>query len=147
MRVRELIEQKGRPEVITITPAADIATAAQRLMQHTIGGLPVVENERLVGFLAERDIVRSVHLHVGGVRDLKVRDTMRSPAPTCSIDDPVRMVAARMNTERLRHLVVLDGAEIAGVLSIGDIVRRRVEELEVEAGVLRDYVVAQRAKG
>jgi CBS domain-containing protein len=148
MRVGKLLEKKNLPEVITIVPAASVPTAARLLMQYTIGGLPVVGADgRLVGFLSERDFVRAVNQYTDGIRDLTVAEIMRSPAPTCTADDPLNEVTARMNRERLRHLVVLDGRSIVGILSVGDIVKRRIEELEIETGVLRDYVVAQRAKG
>lgn len=149
MRVRDLIERKANEEVVTVEPSADVATAARLLMEQRIGGLPVVTHEgELVGMVAEREIVRAVHMHASSVRNLSVLEVMRRPAPTCRLDDDLVEVAARMNRERLRHLVVLDGGgrRIAGMLSIGDIVRRRVEELELETGVLRDYVVAQRAR-
>lgn len=72
---------------------------------------------------------------------------MQRPAPTCTVEDILDEVTARMNRERLRHLVVLDGQRMAGIISVGDLIKRRLEELEIETGVLRDYVVAQRARG
>lgn len=148
MRVRELIESKPKGEVVTVEPTAEVATAARLLMERRIGGLPVVTSGgELVGFVAEREIVRSVHMNASNVRDIAVLEIMRRPAPVCHAEDGLVEVAVRMNRERLRHLVVLEGIQrIVGILSIGDIVRRRVEELELETGVLRDYVMAQRAR-
>jgi CBS domain-containing protein len=148
MRVANLLERKNLPEVVTVVPTADVAAAARLLMQHTIGGLPVVgQDGQLVGFIAEREFVRAVHMHPDGIRNLRVQEIMRRPAPTCAPDDLLTDVTVRMTRERLRHLVVVDGRKIAGIISVGDLVKRRIEELEVEAGVLRDYVVAQRARG
>jgi CBS domain-containing protein len=147
MRVRDLLGKKRSQGAVTIMASADVATAARMLMHHNIGGLPVVGIDgSLVGFLAERDIVQAVNRTPGGVRDLPVELVMCRPAPTCSADDSLHEVMARMNHERLRHVVVLDGRSIAGILSVGDLVKHRVEELELETGVLRDFVLAQRAR-
>lgn len=147
MAVRELLRAKPS-EVITINAEADLAEAAKVLMDRNIGGLPVVDGEEaLVGFLAERDIVAAVHRHPDGARNVEVRRAMRRPAPACRADDRLQAVMARMTRERLRHLVVEDGDEIVGVISVGDLVKHRLEQLETEAGVLRDYVAAQRARG
>ena len=145
MSVRELLKQK-RKEVISVESTANVAEAARLLMEHGIGGLPVVGGDAaLVGFVSERDIVNAVDRHSNKVRDVGVASIMRRPAPVCSSDDPIREVMKRMTRERLRHLVVLDQDRIAGVISVGDIVKHRLEQLETEAGVLRDYVAGQRA--
>ncbi len=147
MRVRELIQSKRLPDVVTLPLGADLAAAAGALMQHNIGGLPVVTPEgKLVGFLSERDIVRAVHRQGDAIRKTPVKQVMHAPAPVCAADDALNDVMARMNRERLRHLVVVDAERIAGVISVGDLVKHRIGELETEAGVLRDFVVAQRAR-
>ena len=146
MRVRDLISKKTA-EVIRIAPSADVASVARLLMEHGIGGLPVVRGEnQLVGFISERDVVRALHRGFENVRTLPVEAVMTRPTPTCDADDPLNPVMMRMNRERLRHVVVLDGEQVIGILSVGDLVKNRLEELELEAGVLRDYVVAQRAR-
>lgn len=145
MRVRELLRVKS-PHVITVGRSADIATAARLLMVHNIGGLPVVAEEgTLVGFLAERDIVRAVDTNPGVIRHLPVERVMRRPAPTCTGDDTLQDLMERMTADRVRHLVVVDGERIVGVVSVGDLIKHRLLELTTEAGVLRDYVAAQRA--
>ena len=111
-----------------------------------VAGLPVVAADGAVlGFLAERDIVATVDRHAGGIRHLSVGDVMRRPAPVCGVDDTLHEVMARMTRDRLRHIVVVDAGRIAGLISVGDLVKHRLEELETEANVLRDYVAAQRA--
>ncbi len=146
MSVRELLTRK--PEgVVSVKPSATVAAAARVLVEKGVGGLPVVDGGRLVGFLSERDIVSLVDSKASGIRDSLVSGAMRRPAPVCSADETLRAVMTRMTRERLRHLVVLEGERIAGVISVGDIVKQRLEQLETEAGVLRDYVAAQRAKG
>jgi len=144
-KIQELLRAKSAP-LVTIEPTADLGAAVRLLQRHAIGGLPVVEPDgQLVGFLGERDVIRAVDRAGGGsVRDLPVSRFMEAP-PTCSADDSLHDVMAKMTRERQRHLVVLEDGRIAGIISVGDIVKHRLEQLELETGVLRDYVVAQRA--
>jgi len=145
VRVRDLLERKPA-KVYTVAPSAHVDAAISQMMAHDVGGLPVVSpDDKLVGFVSERDIVRAVRLHAGTFYELRVHDVMR-PAATCEASDRVMEVMRRMTAERLRHLVVRDDDEIVGVISVGDIVKDRLEQLETETGVLRDYVAAQRAR-
>jgi CBS domain-containing protein len=147
MRVRQLLERKGSAEVVTIPASADLMVAARLLIQRGIGGLPVVrEDGALAGFLSERDVVRAVHEGKAGTPALPVEQIMRRPPPTCLLTDGLRETMSRMSRDRLRHLVVVDGGRAVGVLSVGDLVKHRIEELETETGVLRDVVVGQRAR-
>jgi CBS domain-containing protein len=132
--------------VITVPAGSEVRTAVRLIMDQGIGGLPVVSAAgAVVGFIAERDIVAALHRKAAGVVGLTVDEIMRRPAPMCTGDDPLDQVMARMTRERLRHLVVLEDGALSGVISVGDLVRHRLEQLETEAGVLRDYVAAQRA--
>jgi CBS domain-containing protein len=144
MRVRDILQRKSGT-VITIREGETIGTAARLLMRHGIGGLAVVDAVGvLAGFIGERDIVDVLNRHEGEVRHMQVARVMRR-APACSLDDDVIDVMARMTGERLRHLVAVDQDRPVGVISVGDIVKQRLGELEMETGVLRDYVAAQRA--
>lgn len=148
MRVKDLLQMKVGPEAITIEPGTEVAVAARLLMKHTIGGLPVVTRDgNLKGFLAEREIVRALEEGDEDIRRLPVERVMQRPAPTCSSDATLEEVMSLMTRRRLRHLAVLDGEQIVGVLSVGDLVKHRLDQLETEAAVLRDYVMAQRARG
>lgn len=145
MRVRELFRNR-RVNVITVTPETTISGATRLLMQHGIGALPVITaTGSVVGLVSERDIVQAVDRSPESVGSVPVQQVMRRPAPVCSADTPINDVMQSMTRERQRHLVVLDGGSIAGVVSVGDMVKYRVEQLELETGVLRDYVAAQRA--
>jgi CBS domain-containing protein len=144
VRVRDLLAQKPR-KLVTIDSRALLHEAIALLMTHNIGGLAVLSAEgALVGFLAERDIVRATRLHARTFYELRVEQVMR-PAPLCDIDERLEPIMQRMTAERLRHLVVCEDGKPVGIVSVGDIVRYRLEQLEAEAGVLRDYVAAQRA--
>lgn len=147
MSVRELLTRKPT-RVVSVDPTTSVAAACRLLIDEGVGGLPVVDEQaKLVGFLSERDVVRLVDSTPSRIRSTPVSAAMRRPAPICDAGESLRTVMARMTRERLRHLVVTDGDRIAGVISVGDIVKQRLEQLETEAGVLRDYVAAQRAKG
>jgi CBS domain-containing protein len=145
MRVRELLGRKPEP-VVTIGIDEELGAAVRLLMRERIGGLPVVDpGGAVVGFVAERDVVAALDEHGPRVAHLPLRRVMRRPAPVCGVDDTLHGAMERMSRERLRHVVVLDGDRIAGLVSVGDLVKHRLNELELEAGVLRDYVAAQRA--
>lgn len=147
MSVRRLVESKGGA-VVSVRTGQDVAAAVRLMMEHGVGTLPVVDGEgALVGLLSERDVVQAVDRSPLSVRHLLVDQVMRRPAPTCEPEEAINEVMARMTRQRLRHLVVMDRGRIAGVLSVGDLVKHRLEQLELETGVLRDYVAAQRAGG
>lgn len=145
MSVRELLKRKPAG-VVSIDSGERTAAATHALVAHAVGGLPVVAPDgSLVGFVSERDVVRAVEKHRRDVGELPVTEIMTRPAPTCSAGDAIRDVMARMTRDRLRHLVVVDQGRLFGVISVGDLVKHRLEELQTEAGVLRDYVAGQRA--
>ncbi len=143
MRVGELLGQRPA-RVVTVEPDTRVAGAIRMMLDHNVGALPVMKGGRLLGIIAERDVVETLGREHGDVRGIEVARIMRR-APTCNANDDVRDLMARMTGERLRHFVVVDGEELRGIISVGDIVKRRLEELEVETGVLRDYVAGQRA--
>lgn len=145
MRVRELMTPESK--VVTVDPETTVDRAVDLLLRHEIGALPVVDRSRApVGLVAERDIVRGLYRHGVRILDLTVERVMRRPPPVCDADDPVGTIMERMTRERMRHLIVRDGGRLAGVVSVGDLVKSRLRELEVETGVLRDYVSAQRSR-
>ncbi len=142
MRVRELLG-RGRSPVITIDSEARVDAAVRLMIEHRIGALPVTSGGRVVGIVNERDIVELLGHQYGDIRGINLSRIMRR-APTCNIDDDVRTLMARMTGERLRHFIVMDGEKLSGIVSVGDIVKRRLDDLELETGVLRDYVAGQR---
>lgn len=145
MAVRDIMT--GEAAVITIRPHDTITLAAAKLVEHGIGALPVVDDSGSpVGLIAEREIARAVHEHRASPDSVTVDRVMHRPPPTCEIDDEIRPIMARMTRKRLRHLIVCDGGRLAGILSVGDLLKHRLEELELEAGVLRDVVAGQRGR-
>jgi CBS domain-containing protein len=144
MRVRDLIRDKS-DTVITVQAKDELSTAIRLLMRHNIGGLPVLSDDgSVVGILAERDVVRAAYDKPFAFAERRVQDVMR-PAPTCDADDTIADAMHRMTVQRQRHFLVLDKGKLVGVLSVGDLLKDRLRQLETEADVLRDYVAAQRA--
>lgn len=145
MRVRDLLAKKGST-VVTVGPDEKMGRAVRLLMEHHIGGLPVAgPGGELLGFLSERNVAHLADLSFEPIREVPVRQAMSNPAPVCSTEDQLRDVMARMTHDRTRHLVAMEGGRIAGVVSVGDLLKERLEELEIETGVLRDWVAAHRA--
>lgn len=144
MKVRGILDAKGR-DVVTIRPDATIATAVHRLALERVGALVVSEDGiRIAGILSERDIVGAL---AGEGADLlstgrRVADLMTRHVVTCGPDDTVKQLMAEMTRRRIRHLPVVEGGRIAGIVSIGDVVKSRLEEVEMEATVLRDAYIA-----
>ena len=142
MHVRDLVDGQ---RVVTVGPREEVAQVVRLLFIHNIGGMPVVAPDGdVVGFIGERDIVKTMNGHFGPVRRLLVQEVMQ-PAAFCDPDDSVETIMRRMTNERMRHLVVRDNGQVRGVVSVGDMVKLRLSELELETAVLRDYLAAHRA--
>lgn len=142
VNVETILGAKGR-SVETTSPDADMVLAVHKLATMHIGALVVVDHDRVVGTLSERDVVRALNRHGARALDQRVRDVMSTGTPICSPDDNVRQVMAEMTRSRQRHLPVVDAdGRLRGVVSIGDVVKQRLEEMELEASVLRNAYLA-----
>jgi CBS domain-containing protein len=141
MKVEAVLAAKGR-EVASINPAATLATVAQRLRLESIGSLVVLEEGRLAGMISERDVVHAFAAHRAEAAELKVADVMARDLVTCRPEDSLTRVLGLMTRHRVRHLPVLEGGRLVGLISIGDAVKHRLDELELEAAVLRDAYIA-----
>lgn len=141
MKVEAVLAAKGR-EVASINPSATLATVAQRLRLEGIGSLVVLEEGKLAGMISERDIVHAFAAHRAEAAEIKVADVMARDLVTCRPEDSLTRVLGLMTRHRVRHLPVLEGGRLVGLISIGDAVKHRLDELELEAAVLRDaYIV------
>ena len=141
MKVEAVLTAKGR-QVASINPSATLATVAQRLRLEGIGSLVVLEEGKLAGMISERDVVHAFAAHRAEAAELKVADVMARDLVTCRPDDSLTRVLGLMTRHRVRHLPVLDGGRLVGLISIGDAVKHRLDELELEAAVLRDAYIA-----
>jgi CBS domain-containing protein len=141
MKVEAVLAAKGR-EVASVNPLATLATVAQRLRLEGIGSLVVLDEGKLVGLISERDVVHAFAAHRAEASEIKVADVMARDLVTCRPEDSLTRVLGLMTRHRVRHLPVLEGGRLVGLISIGDAVKHRLDELELEAAVLRDaYIV------
>jgi len=143
MQVHKVLKAKGN-RVITIEPQAAVADAIARLVQHNIGSLPVVNAEgRLVGIFTERDVLRGVGNRGEGYCQAVIGDVMTINPVTCGLEDSVHDAMGKMTEHRIGQLPVLDGEEVVGVVSVGDVVKILYEDTEYENRHLRDYIYGQ----
>ena len=130
-----------RGNVVTIEPTADLAAAVKRLAERRIGALVILgADHRIVGILSERDIVRAFAERGPAALHEPVGQVMTRDVKTCSEDDTIESLMGRMTTGRFRHMPVVEQGKLVGVVSVGDVVKNRVEEMEREAAALRDYI-------
>lgn len=143
MKVRDLIAAKG-DAVATTRPDATIATALKRLKMEGVGALVISEDGKSVaGILSERDIVRGLPDHGAALLEMRVDEIMTRSVKTCAPDSTIEELMGEMTRSRFRHMPVVVDGELGGIVSIGDVVKNRLEELETETHVLRDYIVGR----
>lgn len=143
MKVDTILKAKGR-RVVTVRPETPLTTAIQRLKMERIGALVVsVDGETVLGILSERDIVAGLAEEGTELLGWTVGERMAREVTTCSPEDSIRQVMAKMTQGRFRHLPVVDHGRLCGIISIGDVVKNRLEEIELEATVLRDVYLAR----
>ena len=143
MNVEHILARKGR-EVRTIEPDASLEDALRRLRAERIGALVVSENGTdLLGILSDRDILDAIADRGTDVLGESVGSAMTAKVFTCSRDDRVSRIMALMTDRRIRHVPVVEGdGRLCGMISIGDVVKQRLDEIEGEAAALREYVTS-----
>jgi len=140
MTVKSILAGKGR-EVVAIEPNANLAAAVALLAQKRIGALLVLGADgRIVGILSERDIVRVLAEHGSRVLDEPVSQVMTRKVITCAEHETVATIMERMTAGKFRHMPVVDQGRLIGVISIGDVVKQRVLDMEHESAAMRDYI-------
>ena len=142
MNVESILRNKGR-NVTTVAPEALIATAVALLRRHAIGALVVSRDGAAIdGILSERDIVIGIADHGAAALDLPVSRLMSREVITCQREDKIADLAALMTERRIRHLPVIDNGALAGIVSIGDVVKNRIDEVEGEASSMREFIAS-----
>lgn len=142
MTVANILAHKGST-VFSVAPALSIYDAARTLRQHHVGAVLVLEADGTVqGVLSERDIVRALVDAGPEVMDKPVKTIMTTLLHTCRPADTVHSAMEQMTTRRIRHLPVLEDGKLVGMVSIGDLVKARIEQSEREAAELKDYIAA-----
>jgi CBS domain-containing protein len=143
MNVEHILARKGR-EVKTIRPDVSVAEALRRLRAEGIGSLVVSENgTNLAGILSDRDILNAIADHGIDVLGESVRSVMTEKVFTCSREDRVSALMALMTDRRIRHIPVVEkDGRLCGMISIGDVVKQRLDDIQGEADALREYVTS-----
>lgn len=142
-RIADILERKGN-QVVTVGSTARVAEVVALLHQHGIGAVVVVDDaDQVQGLLAERDIVSALSEWGAEVLSVQVDDVMSTDVPICRANALVDDVAALMTQGRHRHVPVMDGQDLAGIVSVGDVVRSRMDELTRTADELRAYMAGE----
>ena len=142
MTVAAILKVKGS-HVETTTPDTTVFSAAWELKIKNIGALVVVSEDggTILGMISERDLARGISEYGTNLQALPVSKLMTTPVLTCAPDERITGVMVRMTHHRVRHLPVVDGGKLLGIISIGDVVKFRLDELELEANVLRETLI------
>lgn len=131
----------GRGEVWSCHADDNVADAVDMLARHRIGALPVRDdNSAVAGIFSERDMMRCLHKHGEAALHMKVREMMTAPVVTIAPQTTVMEALALMTKRRFRHLPVVDGGQMIAFVSIGDLVKYRIDRIEAEAEAMRDYI-------
>jgi CBS domain-containing protein len=139
-KVSTVLQHKGN-RVITVTPQQTIASVVEVLNANRIGAAPVISEEgRVVGMVSERDIIRGLAQHAGGLLTLPVDRLMTREVTTCSLENRLVDIMEVMTLQRIRHLPVIREGALHGIVSIGDVVKQRLEEVQSEVEDLHRYI-------
>jgi CBS domain-containing protein len=140
MIVKNILAAK-RGDVVTIEATANLSAAVKLLTEQHIGAVVILgADHRVIGILSERDIVRALAEHGATVLSEPVSQVMTRDVATCSEDDAIEDLMGRMTTGKFRHMPVVQQGKLIGIVSIGDVVKTRVEEIDHEAKALHDYI-------
>lgn len=139
MTIAAVLGHKG-PEVETISPGETLVQAVAKLGAHRIGALPVVDEGAVAGIFSERDVIYALRENGADALSWPVERIMSSPAVTVAPDFDVLDALALMTERRIRHLPVVENGELVGIVSIGDLVKHRMECIQAEAEAMRSYI-------
>jgi CBS domain-containing protein len=142
MYVETILRKKGN-KVISVRPDDSVGDVARVLCESRIGAAPVRDTDSVIlGMISERDIVRGIARHQAHCTAMLARDLMTSPIITCEPDTSVDQIMEMMTNQRVRHLPVVKDGKLLGLISIGDVVKQRISEIEYESDALRRYIAA-----
>ena len=140
MRISEVLSSKPIKDVITVAPDATVRELVALLAQHNVGALVVCEGESLAGIVSERDVVRRLRDRGAALLDAPVSEIMTTEVHTVEPGENVDSLRQTMTTQRFRHMPVVEDGRLVGIVSIGDVVKSAIEELETEKASLVDYL-------
>ena len=139
MRIVDVLRNKGN-SVATVGPDATVETLVAELAAHNVGALPVLDGGELVGIVSERDVVRRLHTEGPELLGRPVAELMTTSITTCAPGDAVTDLARIMTERRFRHMPVVEDGALVGIVSIGDLVKARIDQLESEREQLQSYI-------
>jgi CBS domain-containing protein len=139
IKISDILRGKG-DEVISLPSDSTVRELIATLAERRIGAVIVVDGTELRGVVSERDVVRRLHTDGDTVLDTELVDLMTSDVVSCGVDDDIDTIAATMTERRIRHMPVLRGDSLVGVVSIGDVVKSRMEQLQSESDQLTHYI-------
>ena len=143
MTLAELLKINGKGEILSINVNASVAEAAIKLTENKIGALLVKSDAgKMVGILSERDIVGGMGQHGADLHDVRVSELMTADIIRCKPNDTVLEAMAMMTDRRIRHMPVFDGEDLVGFISVGDLVKCRIAEVQTEAEAMRQYIAS-----
>ncbi|WP_156255010.1 CBS domain-containing protein [Sandarakinorhabdus oryzae] len=132
----------GKKPLVTVRRDTPVSAIVELLYTHRIGAVLVMEGDGIAGLVSERDICRCMHTHGTGVHDARADDIMSAPVVTASARTSIADAMAIMTDRRFRHLPVVEEGQLLGLVSIGDLVKRRIEDAEAEAESLKHYIAS-----
>ena len=142
MTISAILNAK-KPDLITVTAGTSIEILVHKLAAAGIGAAPVLNADgQVIGIISERDIVRGMLKHGAELGQARVGDLMSANVHTCTVDASVADAMRLMTVHRIRHLPVVEKGKLVGIVSIGDVVKDRLQDIELEANVLRDALIA-----
>ena len=140
MNVATLIESRASSDIISITVDHKVRDAVRLLAEKRIGAVPVMSEGNVAGIFSERDVIYRLAEEGDACLDQQVGMVMTSPAITIDVQTPILKALSLMTKRRIRHLPVMDGSTMCGFISIGDLVKARLDEIEHEAEAMREYI-------
>lgn len=140
MQVATLLEGRASADIVSCSPEASLQDAVRVLAERRIGAMPVMEGNKVVGIISERDVMYCLARYGGDSLGRPVRDAMTAPVITVECTTTCDAALALMTERRFRHLPVIEDGRMCGFLSIGDLVKSRLDEVSVEADAMRDYI-------
>jgi len=139
MTIAAILGNKGR-DVIYVSPTQTVAEAIALLAKHRIGAVPVIDGGAVVGVFSERDVIHGLSAGDPTTLQRAVSETMTAPAHTVTLAEPVLAALSLMTRRRIRHLPVVEDGRVIGIVSIGDLVKYRIEKIEADAAAMREYI-------
>jgi CBS domain-containing protein len=140
MRISDVLRVKG-PAVASVDPGISVSGLIDALAEHNVGAMVVIDNEAVVGIVSERDIVRQLRERGADLLNARVAEIMTTAVVTCGPGDSVDSLAATMTERRIRHMPVVADGRLIGIVSIGDVVKSRIGELENDRQQLESYIL------